>query len=122
MLLFVKRTFAIKVSSTSRIDQSNEAGEGRWKRMGPSKDPRAAGPVGFSVTALEMPIRDCPDPPHCDPGMTELSELRTTSKLIQAARPVSISISTSQGWERWSEGVNCVPCYSLPCEPLLWQV
>lgn len=48
MLLFVKRTFAIKVSGTSRIDQSNEAGGGRWKRMGPSKDPRAAGRVGFS--------------------------------------------------------------------------
>lgn len=35
MVLFVKRTFAIKVSGTSRIDQSSEGGGGTWKRICP---------------------------------------------------------------------------------------
>lgn len=41
MVLFVKRTFAIKVSGTSRIEQSNEGG-GAWKRICPSEVPGKA--------------------------------------------------------------------------------
>lgn len=42
MVLFVKRTCAIKVSSTSRIDQGSGGGGGggRWKRNGPSQRAR----------------------------------------------------------------------------------
>lgn len=48
MVLFVKRTFAVLVSSTSRVAQSGGGGWGRWKRMCPSEAPEKAGPVWFS--------------------------------------------------------------------------
>lgn len=75
MFLFVKRTFASKVSGTSRIDQSNGGGGGRWKRMDPGKHPGAAGPVGFSEgwavcghlrDAHQRPFRSSPLGPRSD--------------------------------------------------------
>lgn len=50
MVLFVKRTCAIKVSSTSRIDQGSGGGGGGedGRETGPRKEPGEAGPLRFS--------------------------------------------------------------------------
>lgn len=126
MVLFVKRTFAIKVSGTSRIDQSNEGGGGTWKKICPSSVPAKAGPVWFSEGRViyEHPQRPFPPPPpappHCEPRLAQFSELRTVSKLIQAARPVGITVSDSLGWEPWPEEVtlHSTPFPSIRTPPL----
>lgn len=119
MVLFVKRTFAIKVSGTSRIDQSHEGGGGTWKRICPRKVPGKAGAVWFSEgwAVSEHPQRPFP---LCEARLAQFSELWTASKLIQAARPLGITISDSLGWEPWSEEVtlHSTPFPSIRTPPL----
>lgn len=94
-----KQTRASKEEGADGREWAPVKTQGQLDQLGPLRDRQ-------SVTTGETPVRDHADPPPCDPGVTWLSELWTTSELMQAARPLSVSIPASQGWERSSQAVT----------------
>lgn len=128
MVLFVKRTFAIKVSSTSSPDQSHGGG-GKMAEMRPSKVPGKAGPVCFSEGWVicehlrgshQRPFKASPTVNSESLRMVILNwrQLHSWSKLpgqwVSLCQPL-------WGQRNSQRACHCLWRCSLPCELFLWQ-